>query len=119
MNLAERLQLVSKSLIDKYGNNVILRYKAKSGAYNPSAGGYTIIESAYSAKAIFGKITQDELSVSGVNSSLWSSISSVATFSFDANYSLIDNNWTINDKKIIGIRKTELQNEEIIFKVYF
>ena len=120
MSLATSLQATALELITKYGNTVTFVATTKSTTYNPAiAGGYATTTVTHTDKAYVKTPTTVELEYSGIDSSLWNKVSGIATIAYKSEYSSINNDWTVNGKKVHKVIKTEAQDTPIVLKVYF
>lgn len=120
MLLSENMRVVSSRLLSKFGDSITLVKATRNSAYNPAvAGGYTYTTVSFSDKAYIKNPIEKELEFSGIDSKLWSSVTGVATVSFKSSYAQIDNTWSINGKRVIGVIKTSMQDNAIVLKVFF
>lgn len=117
MSLATNLNATASSLIEKYGNTIILEHSINDGIYNPQTGvmGTPVLQQ-YARKAYVKPTTNDELDM---DEGTWGRISSVATIIEDADIVDLDNTWAINGIKIKSVKRTVVQDTSVVTKIYY
>lgn len=116
--LSQRLQTLTATLTEKYGNTITLVDGSAEGWYDPQTGSKHISSVTYTKFGSIKDVTNEELKVANIPDNILGSIRSVVTLAFDDDIASIGSKWTVNGMAIHKVITVSAQDTKIMVKLF-